>query len=72
MTEKYPYQTNEYIFFNPCRECIVKPCCSQKCKKREDFEHWLPVVDAMANRWGKQLLDKYEMNSVFRMFGKKK
>jgi hypothetical protein len=70
MTEKIPYQTNEYQFLNPCRECIVRPCCSQKCRQREEFEQLLPIMDEMGERWSKQVLKQYEENSIFTIFKK--
>jgi hypothetical protein len=35
---------------NPCKKCLVKPCCSKYCEERVVFENFILRGDSLKNR----------------------
>lgn len=60
------------IFFNPCSNCLVQPCCSQICLKKKEYNKYQGAFQQAAESYVKNVLKTYEENSIFRILGKTK
>jgi hypothetical protein len=39
------------IFRDPCKKCLVRACCTQHCKKKQDLDHFVGEDTLKAKRW---------------------
>jgi len=56
------------IFFNPCSQCLVQPCCSQLCDNRKEYDKYQGVFQRAAEAYVENVLKTYEENSILKIF----
>lgn len=54
----------EIIFINPCLECIVQVCCSQRCDNKKEYDKYQGVFQRAATMWTPEILKNYEKTLI--------